>query len=188
MKSKALAIILSCLAFQVFAQTRVDLTGLVSTDFIDKPTLGQAAAVLDNGNPFGGFGWEVVMGNIGLGGDYSARFEQNDSSDWLVDWNAMPLYASFHILGSRGFIDPFAFASVGCSGQVGISPGTAGNLAISLFPIVGAGASIRLNNLRLGAKLGYSLSDSAIPATTIPAYPLGRFQLSAYAGFSIGSK
>ncbi len=61
-------------------------------------------------------------------------------------------------------------------------------LALTIYPFVSAGAALELNGLRVGAKLSYALGQSAIPVTEIPEYPLGNFQLSAFAGFSIGGR
>lgn len=186
MKAKACAFFLSCLAFQAFAQARIDLSGTMSTDFTARPTVDQATSAFSGGNPFGGFGWEVVLDSVGLGGDYAARFNRNEQSDWWVEWDGMPLYASFHPFGAKAFLDPFAFAGLGSSGVVGISPNSTGDLAISVFPAVGAGLSVKLDKLRVGAKLSYALSDSPIPGTAIPEHPLGRFKLSISTGFTLG--
>ncbi len=188
MKAKAMALFLSCLALQAFSQARADLGALMSNHFIATPTVDQAKSAFGAGDSFGGFGWEIVIDGVGLGGDYLARFNRNDESSWWVEWDGLPLYASIHLLGTNGFIDPFAFAGLGSSGEVGISAANAGDLAISVYPAVGAGVSLKLNALRIGAKLSYALSDSPVPATFIPAHPLGRFKLAVGAGFTIGTK
>jgi hypothetical protein len=190
MKARILALALSCLAFSAFSQTRVDLSAILSKDFIDSPSFDQAARALQSQSPFVGFGWEVVMGHVGVGGTYAVDFDEGLPAEWWLDWDAQAVYASYHILGTRSFVDPFVDAGIGCAGRVFLGPegGSADKLALTLYPFASAGAAIELNGLRLGAKLSYALSQSAIPATTIPGYPLGRFQAAAFAGLSIGGR
>jgi hypothetical protein len=188
MKAAALAFAITCLALSAFPDGRTDLTAVVGRDFAASPSFDQAARALGAGTPFGGLGWEVILGNMGIGGAYTVVFSQDASSDWRLDWETQPLFASYHILGSRSFIDPFVDAGLGCAGNVCLGPSQdAGRgLALTIYPFVSAGAALELDGLRLGAKLSYDLGQSAIPVTEIPEYPLGRFQLSAFAGFSVG--
>lgn len=190
MKAQLIALALSCLALSGFAQTRVDLTALIGKDFVDSPTFDQAARALGDQAPLVGFGWEVVMGHIGVGGAYAADFSEEPASAWWLDWNGQAVYASYHILGSRSFVDPFVDAGLGCAGRVYLGPGGEpdARLCLTLYPFASAGAALELDGLRIGAKLSYALSQSAIPATTIPGYPLGRFQAYAFAGLSIGGR
>jgi hypothetical protein len=193
MKAKLTAIAclaLSLLAQPLVAQTRVDLTAVITKDFIDSPTFDQAARALDAQVPMVGFGWEVVMGHVGIGGSYAADFNQDVPSEWWVDWNGQGVYASYHIFGAGSFIDPFVDAGLGCAGRVFIGPegNPADKLALTIYPFVSAGAALELSGLRLGAKVSYALNQSAVPATTIPGYPLGRFQVSAFAGLSLGGR
>jgi len=187
MRTAAIAIMISCLAFSAFADTRVDLTAVISKDFIASPSFDRAAHALGAETPFGGFGWEVLFGNVGIGGAYAVVFNQDAASNWWLDWETQPVYASYHLLGAKSFIDPFVDAGLGCAGSICLGPSeNAGEgLALTIYPFVSAGATLELNGLRLGAKLSYALGQSAIPVTTIPEYPLGRFQLSVFAGISI---
>lgn len=190
-----LALALSCLAHGLAAQTRVDIGATVSKDFLASPSLDQAARALGSGEPLVGFSWEVVMGHVGLGGSYAVDFNEPLPAEWRLDWNAQAIYASYHILGTRSFLDPFVDAGLGCAGRVYLGPkdsptasSTADKLALTVYPFVSAGAAIILDGFRLGAKLSYALDASGIPATSIPVYPLGRFQASAYAGLSLGGR
>ncbi len=187
MKKTTIALAISCLACSAFAGTRVDLAAVLSKDFIASPSFDQAAHALGAGTPFGGFGWEVVLDHIGVGGEYSVVFDQGAPSEWWLDWETQPIYASYHIFGPKFFIDPFVDAGMGCAGSICLGPsGQAGRgLALTLYPFVSAGAALELNGLRLGAKLSYDLGQSAIPVTDIAEYPLGRFQVMVFAGFSI---
>jgi hypothetical protein len=197
MKAYALTIALAlfCLGQGLAAQTRVDLGAAISKDFLASPTLDQAARALGSGEPLLGFGWEVVMGHVGIGGSYAVDFNEPLPAEWRLDWNAQAIYASYHILGSRSFLDPFVDAGLGCAGRVYLGPKDsaaaspmADKLALTVYPFVSAGAAIFLDGFRLGAKLSYALDESAIPATAIPAYPLGRFQATAFAGLSLGGR
>jgi hypothetical protein len=187
MKLKALAFCLACLAAPAFSEARVDLHAALGTDFIGSSTINQAVQAMGSGSFFGGFGWEVVPRHTGIGGDYLVNFFNDDSGDWWLDWNGQALYASYHIFGGKAFLDPFVDGGIGCAGRVFLrgSGGTDSDaLAISLYPFVSAGASLRLDGLRIGAKLSYAIWESAIPVTFIPAYQLGRVQAYALVGFS----
>jgi len=193
MNARILAFAFSCLAGlacpapAAFADGRADLTAVLSKDFVASPTLDQAATALASETPLGGFGWEVILGHVGIGGAYAVDFHKDAPGAWWLDWEGQAIYASYHILGSRAFVDPFVDAGLGCAGRVGLGPSyNAGDgLALTIYPFASAGAALELNGLRIGAKLSYALAESAIPVTEIPEYPLGRFQLSAFAGFSI---
>ena len=189
MKAKALAICLFCLGAAAFAETRVDVTAVISKDFMSSPSFNQAVSALGNDTTFGGIGWEVVMDHIGIGGQYLVDFHEDSPNGWWLDWNGQAAYASYHILGASSFIDPFVDLGVGSAGRVFLGPEATGasRLAISVFPFASAGASLDLQGFRLGAKLSCSLGHTAIPATSIPDYPLGRFQVSVFAGWSIGA-
>jgi hypothetical protein len=190
MKATVLTLALACLALSGFSQARVDLTAVITKDFVDSPTFDQAAQALKNERPLVGFGWEVLLGHLGLGGSYAVDFHQDGPSQWWLDWQGQGIFASYHLLGSRSFVDPFVDAGIGCAGRIYLGPqGNPGSsLALTLYPFVSAGAALELQGLRLGAKLSYDMGQSAIPVTEIPATPLGRFQLSAFAGFSMGGR
>jgi hypothetical protein len=194
MKAKALAICLlaslAILASSAFAEARVDVSAVISKDFMSSPSFDQAVRALGNDSPFCGIGWEVVLGHIGIGGQYLVDFHEDSPDSWWLDWNGEAAYASYHLFGARSAVDPFVDAGIGSAGRVFLGPADcdAARLAISVYPFASAGASIDLHGLRLGAKLSYALGPTAIPATTIPDYPIGRFQVCAFAGFSFGPR
>ena len=190
MKAKASAICLFCLSAAAFAETRVDVTAVIAKDFMSSPSFHQAVRALGNDTAFGGFGWEVVMDHIGIGGQYLVDFHEDDPNGWWLDWNGQAAYASCHLFGASSFVDPFVDLGLGSAGRVYLGPGATGasRLAISVFPFASAGASLDLQGFRVGAKLSCSLGRTAIPATSIPDYPLGRFQVSAFAGWSLGAR
>ncbi len=195
MKATVIAIALSCLALSLFGEARaprvrVDLGAVIGKDFIDRPTFDQAASALTAEDPLEGFGWEVLIGHIGIGGSYLVAFNKDSTSEWWLDWDGQAAYASYHVLGPRSFVDPFVDAGIGCAGRVYLGPGeaSADRLLLTLYPFASAGAALDLNGLRVGAKLSYALNRSGIPATAIPEYPLGRFQASAFVGVSIGGR
>jgi hypothetical protein len=130
------------------------------------------------------------MSHVGIGGAYAVDFHENPATTWWLDWEGQAIYASYHLLGSRSFIDPFVDAGLGCAGRVFLGPGSAleGKLALTIYPFVSAGAALILEGLRVGAKLSYAIDRSPIPATSIPIYPIGRFQATAFVGFSIGGR
>jgi hypothetical protein len=175
------------MAAPALAEARVDLTVIVDKDFSARPTVDQAVAALETETPFCGVGWQVVMGHVGLGGNYAVDFIEESGSDWWLDWNAQAIYASFHLFEPKAFLDPYVEAGLGCSGQVYLGPsgGSGEPLAISLYPFVAAGLAVNFRPLRVGAQLSYSPWSSPIPVTPIPEFPLGAFQVSIFAGFGI---
>ena len=190
MKAKALAICMSFLAAAAFAQTRVDVEAVIAKDFMSSPSFDQAVRALGGGGSFSGLGWEVVMDHIGIGGQYLVDFHEDAPGAWWLDWNGQAAYLSYHILGATSFVDPFVNAGFGSAGRVFLGPEAGGSprLAISVFPFASAGASLDLHGLRIGAKLSCSLGSTSIPATSIPDYPIGRFQASAFVGWSFGAR
>lgn len=177
----------SNVAEAIHKNVRVDLGFVVNKDFTDRPTVDQAVAALQTDMPFAGFGWQVVVGHVGLGGNYFADFIEQSDRAWWLDWNAHAIYASFHLFEPRAFLDPYVSAGAGCSGQIYLGPsGDAGEgLAISIYPFVAAGAAVNVEHLRVGAELAYAPWSSAIPVTPIPEFPLGDFQVSIFVGFGI---
>jgi hypothetical protein len=162
----------------------------MSKDFMSSPSFNQAVRALNGDGTFGGLGWEVVMDHIGIGGRYLVNFSEEIPNAWWLDWNGQAAYLSYHILGATSFVDPFVDAGFGSAGRVYLGPGSTSEqrLAISVYPFAGAGASLYLHGLRVGADLSYVLGNMAIPATSILGYPLGRFQAAAFVGWSFGSR
>ena len=77
---------------------------------------------------------------------------------------------------------------MGCAGRVSLSgmPEPAGYRSLAHFPFVAAGLALNLDGLLVGTKITYTPYAAKIPVTTIPAYPLGTFQLTFNAGISLG--
>ena len=69
------AISLAGIGTPVFANS-VHLTGTLSADFLKGPSAQQIIDTFTSPGqpPFGGFGWEVIIGRVGLGGEYDACF------------------------------------------------------------------------------------------------------------------
>jgi hypothetical protein len=186
----ALVKTLAALGVPCFASA-VHLTADVSANFLGGSPTQQIVNTFSIGDQplFWGLGWEVILGRVGLGGDYMVDFFKDSGSQWWLDWYAPALYLSFHPIGANHFIDPFIQAGIGSAGRVllrhmSMNPG--GNLMISIFPYVAGGLSFNLDGLLLGLKATYTPLHAEIPVTYIPAYPLGTFQVALSAGFSIG--
>ena len=191
MKTRFLAIVLVLAAFSVpcFASA-VHVTGDVSANFLGGSTTQQIVNTFAIGDQplFWGFGWEVILGTSGFGGDYMVSFFGDAGSQWWVDWYAPALFLSFHPIGPNHIVDPFLQVGIGSAGRVmlrGMSWTPSSDLMISIFPYVGGGLNFNLDGLLLGVKAMYTPFNAEIPVTNIPAYPLGTFQVTLSAGFAI---
>jgi len=197
MKFRASAITAATFAFAVAAlgtptfAGSVHLTGNLQEDF-PKGTSGQQ--IIDSfaspdQPPFSGVGWEVIIGKVGIGGDYGAVFTRTPRDTWWLDWIAQPLFLSYHFLRTGYFLDPFVQAGLGCAGRVYLQewPETAvsSNLFISIYPFVAAGIGLDLSGLLVSTKVSYAPFMSAPPASPIYAYPLGNFQVTVSAGVAL---
>lgn len=192
MKTKFLVLVLvvACCGMPC-AASAVHLTGNFSADFLGSASANQSVAALALGSQplFWGVGWEVILGKVGFGGDYMVSFLRDSTTQWWLDWYAPALYISYHPIGANSFLDPFFEIGVGSAGRVMLArrpPAGSPNLSLALFPFVAAGLSLDLDGLLLGAKLAYTPSISPIPATEIPRYPLGSFQVTVSAGIALG--
>ena len=196
MKSTFLVLVLALAALGMPCYAgAVHLTGIVSADFLGGNSPSQIINNFTTGDQplFWGFGWEVIVDHFGFGGDYMVSFFQDAGQNWWLDWHAPAIFLSFHPLGGRSFLDPFFQAGVGSSGRVFLGqqtvstgPGPAQDLSLSLFPFVGAGLALNLENVLLSAKVVYIPYLSQVPATDIPGYPMRRFQVTMSAGISLG--
>jgi hypothetical protein len=190
LKAFVLALALAPMSVPGFAGA-VHLTTGLSADFLQGTSAGQIISTFGVGDQplLWGFGWEVVPGRTGFGGDYQVSFFQDALSGWWLDWYAPALYLSFHPVGPNRFLDPFVEAGLGCAGRVFLGmPGPAldRSLSLALFPFVAAGLSLNLDGLLIGGKVVYTPYKAQIPVTSIPAYPLGTFQVTLTAGVSLG--
>jgi hypothetical protein len=193
MKVKAfvLALALATLSLPVFAGA-VHLTTDISSDFLQGTSAREMVstfAVADR-PLLSGFGWEVIPGRMGFGGNYQVSFSKDAMAGWWLDWYAPALFLSYHPLGARRFLDPFVEVGMGCAGRVALSgmPDPSGyrSLSLALFPFLAGGLSLNLDGLLLGAKFTCTPYAAPIPVTTIPVYPLGEFQVTFSAGVSLG--
>ena len=138
--------------------------------------------------PFGGVGWEVIIGRVGFGGEYGASFSRTSQGPWWVDWMTQPLFLSYHPFRSGYFLDPFIQAGVGCAGRVYLDQWTGdatGNLYLSIYPFVAAGLSLDLSGFLVSGKVSYAPFMTSPPAPSISSYPLGNVQVTLAAGIAI---
>ena len=192
MKLKAFVLALALLPAAIPFAGAVHLTTDLSADFL-QGTSGQQIittfAVADQPLLWG-FGWEVIPGRMGFGGDYQVSFSQDASAGWWLDWYAPALYLSWHPVGGRQFLDPFLEVGMGCAGRVSISAPPEAvfsrSLYLALFPFVAGGLSLNLDGLMVGAKVACTPYKAQIPVTSIPMDPLGTFQVTLTAGVSLG--
>jgi len=192
MKLKALVIALALAPLGGLFAGAVHLTTDLSADFLPGTSAGQIVSTFTvGGQPvMWGFGWEIIPGRLGFGGDYLVSFEQDSATGWWLDWYAPALALAWHPVGGHRLVDPFFQAGFGAAGRVHLS-GMYGypvepDLSLALFPFVGGGVNLNLDGLMVGAKGIYTPFRSAIPVTSIPLYPLGEFQVTVTAGVSLG--
>jgi hypothetical protein len=184
------AIVALAIAPLGFAGPTFSVTVDASAGFAEAPTFEQAYAELtQTPNPLCGFGWELTVRNLGLGGSYMVNFSQAQVDPWVMDWYGEGLYIGYHFFGGGAFIDPFVQAGIGCAGQVTLlSREEPELLRLSLFPFVGAGAALNLGGFKAGAKFTYKPFVSPVPATWIPGYPVDPFSVTVFAGLSLGRR
>lgn len=192
MKMKALLLVLALVPAAMPFAGAVHLTTNLSADFLQGTSARQIVstfAVADQPLLWG-FGWEVIPGRAGFGGDYQVSFTQDAAAGWWLDWYAPALYLSYHPLGGRRFLDPFGEVGAGCAGRVFLSvppnPIPSRSLYLAVFPFVAAGLTMNLDGLMVGAKVAWTPYKAQIPVTTIPVDPLGSFQVTLIAGVSLG--
>jgi hypothetical protein len=193
MKMKAVILMLALAPFSssLFAGA-LHLTTDLSADFLPGTSARQIVstfAVADQPVMWG-FGWEIVPGRLGFGGEYLVSFAQEASTGWWLDWYAPALALAWHPVGGNRFLDPFFQAGLGAAGRVHLTgmQGTAAepSLSLALFPFVAGGLNVNLDGLLVGVKGIYTPFKSAVPVTNIPLYPLGDFQVTVSAGVSVG--
>jgi hypothetical protein len=178
MRVAVVVLSLICLVGSAGFAATFSLTMAAEKDFAFMPTAEEAVAGFSTDPaPLWGFGWEVVLKRFGLGGTYFVKFFENDGCVWALDWNGQPLYVSYHFFGGKAFLDPFIMAGYPVA-----------DLYLSLHPFVGAGLGLHLGDFNVGASLSYIPFDSGIPATDIPRYSTGNYQVTAYAGVTLGRR
>ena len=173
------------------ADTEVRIIANFARDFAEQPSVEEAAGSFtsDDESHFWGPGWEVIMDNVGLGGDLMVNFPQEQTGDWWLDWYGEPLYLSYHFFGAHSFIDPFIRFGLGSAGRVWLQkedPAAADRLYLSIFPALGAGASLGLDRFLMGGRMVWFPTISPPPGTNFENYPLGSVQISLFAGVALG--
>jgi len=168
----------------------VHLTGSLSADSLQR--LGPPQSINSftgpSQPPFAGVGWEVIVGRVGLGGEYDVNFTRSAPGSWWVDWYAQPLFLSWHPFRTGSVVDPFAQAGLGSAGRVFIDQWTgsaADNMLISIFPFVAGGLSLDLDGFLVSGKVSYAPFMTPPPATAFSNYPMGNFQVTLGAGIAI---
>jgi hypothetical protein len=191
MKIKAFVLALALVPAAMPFAGAVHLTTDLSADFLQGTPARQIISTFTVADQplLWGFGWEVIPGRTGFGGDYQVSFSQDASSGWWLDWYAPALYLSYHPVGVHRFLDPFMEVGMGCAGRVFISAlpeaVLSRSLYLALFPFVAGGISLNLDGLVAGAKVAYTPYKAQIPVTSIPVDPLGSFQVTLTAGVSL---
>jgi len=191
LKAFVLALALTPFSMSAFAGA-VHLTTDLSADFLQGTSAQKIIATFAVADQpmLWGFGWEVVPGRMGFGGDYLVSFSQDAVSGWWLDWYAPALFLSYHPVGPNRFLDPFVEVGMGCAGRVFLSgmpaPAVNQSLYLALFPFLAGGLSFNLDGLLVGAKVVYTPYRAQIPVTSIPVYPLGTLQVNLTAGISLG--
>jgi hypothetical protein len=184
MKRAIVLCVLCAAATAGFAAPTVTLTGGLTTSFDAVPSVQEALAAFQGNSLMWGLGWEIVPRRIGVGGTAMVSLFRDTLDRSVIDWFAVPVSMSYHVFGGGAFIDPYVEAGLGCTGRV-LTMDAAG-LYLSLFPYVAGGLSVRIGELVVGGKFGWAPVSSPVPATTIPAYPMGRFSVTLSAGISLG--
>jgi hypothetical protein len=192
MKVKAFVLVLALVPAALPFAGSVHLTTSLTADFLQGTSAQQVVSTFAVGNQplLWGFGWEVIPGKAGLGGDYQVSFFQDAAEAWWLDWYAPALYLSFHPVRARHLLDPFMEVGMGSAGRVFLSrmpdPSMSRSLYLALFPFVAGGLNLNLDGLLVGAKVTYTPYKAQIPVTAIPVDPLGSFQVTLSAGVSLG--
>ena len=177
-----------------FSETQVRLTGQISLDFAQRPSVKEATDAFGDNQELlmWGPGWEVIIDHISLGGNYLVNFFRDDTQDWWLDYYSEPLYVGYHLLGARSFVDPFVQVGIGSAGRVYLEdekePVGHDPLYLSIFPFVSGGLAVDLDGFVIGGRWAYYPTITPPPATDFDNYPLDNFQVSFFAGIAIGHR
>ena len=163
-----LTLAIAALGAPCFASA-VHVSADLTADFATGASAPQIIATfLDGSQPvLGGFGWEVILGRMGFGGDYEVDFHKDASASWWLDWYAPALYLSLHPVGANHFLDPFVQIGFGSAGRVSLqgmsAPDFNDQLMLSLFPFVAAGLGLNISNI-IDLVGSYARSEGGSPA------------------------
>jgi hypothetical protein len=183
-------IIIPILSFTCFAGTRVRLTGVVCSEFMDVPGSTEKDAVFFNPEQsYWGFGWEVICGHYGLGGSYCTDFERDAGRQWNVEWYSEVIYMSYHFFQTGWIVDPFVHVGLGNAGSVFLSDddnNIRDRLLLTIFPVLGAGITCERDGFCAGLSINYTPLMSPVPVTDFDVYPIKNVQAVIFCGVAIG--
>ena len=185
-------VVLVLAAGPLFSDTQVRLTGNVALDFVERPSLKEVVDGFSKRNQdvAWGFGWEVILNHLGMGGTYLVNFFQEDNSEWWFDWIGQAFYLSYHFFGAGAFIDPFVEAGVGSAGRVSLeeyTPQGLDHLYLSIYPLVSGGLALDFQGFIVSLKMSYIPTVTPPPATEIKNFPLDNFLVVLSVGAALGS-
>lgn len=192
MKRRLLIIIVMILIGASVYATQVRLTGQVAFS-------GPHTAVFEDlgngtGNVLGGAGWEVAFRHIGFGGSALVGFRDHYNDVPVFDWDLRG-YMSYHLFGTRAFLDPFFQAGVGTAGRLDISgsgnvptdPGNVDGLMVGFYPYIGGGVGLLLREgFYISGQFNWRPTSTGIPWASIQAYPVDTFEVVFTLGIALG--
>lgn len=214
MRKTLIVLILLCCSTLLFARGQFRMTGEISTNFADKPSLESLKSIFDDtDNLFAGFHWEVLIDRLGFGMHYRVKFdrvetgESNPEYDWSLDWDG-DMFLSYHFFGAGSFLDPYVQIGLGSMGRVDIDdddgywilddgvweyyyeldPTDRAVSNLSLYGFAGAGFALNFDGFLLGAQLNYRPVSTAVPGTQFDEYPMQNFQFLLYGGIALGGR
>ena len=143
-----------------------------------------------------GLGVEIVNEHFGFGGLTVLSFHENQPELLDVKWDAR-MFVAYHLLDNRKVLDLFVQAGLGASGSGDLNPNPwdgehsetrATNLALSLYPYVGAGVGLNfLSGFYLSGQFNWKPGFAKAPYTSIPRvadeHP---FEVVVSVGYSFG--
>lgn len=163
---------------------------------------------------YSGLYWELIFDKFGFGmtsfinSFYTEESSSEDGREWWIDWIAT-LDFKYHFFGNESFIDPFAEFALGCAGRNklqykdklisgwDISGETWEYIqdpyidrqeysltSFSMLGQIGIGCAIKYQRLYLGIKGTARLNNDGILYDEFFTYPLRKYHLSLYTGFS----
>lgn len=143
----------------------------------------------------GGIGADFRWGKMGFSSVSSVRFNEPETGNaWSMDFDSrlglkydlIQDFLGMTIYGEAGF-GAAGFVALDGSVHYSEEAEVLSGLNLSLFPYVGAGAFMRLDNMIVGGKIHTQPWSGRVPVSPIPAYTdLNPMQLSLYLGFTTG--
>jgi len=142
---------------------------------------------------FAGIGAELVLEKLGFGVRYQSLFLE-DTDDWWMDWKA-DAFVSYHLFGTRSFLDPFLVVGTGTAARVNIADDhvrtadePTGITGMSVYQYAGAGGEMNFGGLVIGTALNYIVMNQAVESADAQwdAYPTDRFEVLVFGGVAVG--